>query len=92
MISGKNYIGNQLTATGTKTYKTFNPQLHIENQPVYTEATKEEINAAVTLASQAFKTFRNISGEQKAAFLNAIADEIMALDSELIATYCSETG
>ncbi|HLV69163.1 MAG TPA: hypothetical protein VKY34_00555, partial [Xanthomarina sp.] len=60
MISGKNYIGNQLTATGTKTYKTFNPLLHIENQPVYTEATKEEINAAVTLASQAFKTFRNI--------------------------------
>ena len=46
----------------------------------------------MTLASQAFKTFRNTSGEQKAAFLNAIADEIMALDSELIATYCSETG
>src|SRR5690606_19920256 len=92
MISGKNYIGNRLSAVGTKTFNTFNPQLHIDNEPIYTEATTEEINAAVTLASQAFKTFRNISGEQKAAFLNAIAAEIMALDSELIETYCSETG
>lgn len=92
MISGKNYIGNRLSAAGTKTYNTFNPQLHIDNEPIYTEATTEEIDAAVALASQAFKSFRNISGEQKAVFLNAIADEIMALDSELIETYCSETG
>ncbi|TYA58230.1 aldehyde dehydrogenase (NADP(+)) [Formosa maritima] len=92
MISGKNYIGNQLSANGNKTYKTFNPQLHIENSPIYTESTKEEIDKAVSLASKAFKTFRNISGKKKAEFLNAIADEILALDSELIETYCSETG
>ncbi|GGG55327.1 aldehyde dehydrogenase (NADP(+)) [Bizionia arctica] len=92
MISGKNYIGNQLSAKGIKTYKTFNPQLNIENNPIYTEATKEEIDEAVSMASNAFKTFRSTSGKEKAAFLNAIADEILALDSKLIKTYCSETG
>lgn len=92
MITGKNYIGNQLSAKGSNTYKTFNPQLNIENEPVYTEATSEEIDEAVTLASVAFKTFRTTSGKQKADFLNAIADEILALDEELITTYCSETG
>ncbi len=92
MIFGKNYIGNQQSAQGSKTYKTFNPQLNIENETVFTEATSQEIDDAVQLASKAFKTYRSISGEKKATFLNAIADEILALDDELIKTYCLESG
>ncbi len=92
MITGKNYIGKQLSSKGSKTYKTFNPQLNIENEPIFTEATQEEINEAVSLASNAFKTFRTISGQRKAEFLNAIADKILALGDKLIQTYCSETG
>jgi alpha-ketoglutaric semialdehyde dehydrogenase len=92
MITGKNYIGNQLSASGTKTFKTFNPQLNIENDSVFSEATTDEINEAVALASEAFKTFNKISGAKKAVFLNVIADEILALDDELISMYCSESG
>ena len=92
MITGKNYIGNQLSDRGNKTYKTFNPKLNIENTNNFIEATPEEINEAVKLATDAFKTFRSVSGEKKAAFLNAIADEILALDDELVQVYCSETG
>lgn len=92
MITGRNYIGNQLSSKGNKTYKTFNPELNIENKTVFTEATSEEIDEAVSLASTAFKAFKSVSGKQKSDFLNAIADEIIALDEELINTYCSETG
>ena len=92
MITGKNYIGNQLSAKGNKTYKTFNPQLNIENKHVFVEATTEEINEATALASEAFKAFRTTSGKEKAVFLNTIADEILVLDDELIQAYCSETG
>lgn len=92
MITGKNYIGNQLSANGNKTYTTFNPQTNQENKVVFTEATSEEIDQAVLLATEAFASFRNISNEQKAAFLNAIADEILNLGDELIQTYCSESG
>jgi NADP-dependent aldehyde dehydrogenase len=92
MITGKNYIGFQKSAKGTKTYKTVNPQINIENRHVFVEATPEEINEAATLASEAFKIFRTISGDKKADFLNTIADEIIALDDELIQTYCSESG
>ncbi|MEW7290058.1 aldehyde dehydrogenase (NADP(+)) [Aquimarina sp. 2304DJ70-9] len=92
MITGKNYIGNQLSAKGNKAYKTFNPKLNIENEHIFYEASAEEIEKAVTLASEAFKTFKNISGAKKAAFLNAIADEILALDDILIKAYISETG
>lgn len=92
MITGKNYIGNSLSAKGDITYKTFNPKTNTENEIVYTEATSEEIQEATHLASEAFKEFRAVSGTKKAAFLNAIADEILALDDELVQTYMSETG
>ena len=92
MITGKNYIGNSQSAKGNKTYKTFNPQLNLENEHVFVEATSEEIDEAVSLASEAFKTYRTVSGTRKFEFLNAIADEILALDDELIQTYCSESG
>jgi len=92
MITGKNYIGNELSAIGEKTYKTFNPKLNIENNQEYFEATSDEIDNAVVKATKAYKQFQSISGKQKATFLNAIADEILALDDSLIQVYCSETG
>jgi len=92
MITGKNYIGNQLSAKGSISYKTFNPQLNKENDIEFTEATSDEINEAVSLAKKAHKEFSTMPGERKAEFLNAIADEILALGDELIQIYCSETG
>ena len=92
MITGTNFIGNRSSAAGTKTFKTFNPQLNIENPSVFTEATSEEIDQAVTLAREAFKKFSKISKEKKALFLNTIADEILALGDELIEIYCLESG
>jgi NADP-dependent aldehyde dehydrogenase len=41
MISGKNYIGNQQSAKGNETYKTFNPELNIENENIFTQANDE---------------------------------------------------
>ncbi len=92
MITGKNYIGNKLSATGSVSHRTFNPKLNIENDCDFFEATLEEVEEAVKLADKAFKEYRNISGAKRAEFLNAIADEILALDNELIQMYTSESG
>ncbi len=92
MITGENHIGNQRSALGGKTYTTFNPKLNIENDQIFTEATSEEINQAVELATEAFKSFSKKSGKEKATFLRAIADEILAKGDDLIAMYQSETG
>jgi alpha-ketoglutaric semialdehyde dehydrogenase len=92
MIIGKNYIGNSLSAKGKKTFKTFNPKTNKENRQIFSEATDDEINQAVSLASIAFKSYAKISGVKKADFLNAIADEILALDDELITMFCAESG
>jgi len=92
MITGKNHIGNRISAEGSKTFRTFNPVLNIENDHIYTEASDAEIDEAIASATNAFKKFRATSGKEKAAFLNAIADEILALDDVLVQVYCSETG
>ena len=92
MITGKNYIGNQLSATGNKTFKTFNPLLNIENEWEITEASTNEVNQAAELASGAYKTYSKISGEKKAVFLRTIAEEIEALGDELLQVYSSESG
>ena len=92
MITGKNYIGYTLSGNGATTYKTINPKLNIENPAVYWEATSEEIETAMNLASKAFLSYRDMPGKKRAEFLNAIADEIMALGDLLIETYMSETG
>ena len=92
MITGQNYIGNTLSAKGTVTHKTMNPKLNEENPTAFFQATLEEVDAAVELADKAFKEYRNISGGRRATFLNAIADEILALDSELTTMYSLESG
>lgn len=92
MITGKNYIGSQLAASGERKFTTFNPQGNAENPWIFTEATSDEINQAVALASKAYDTYKNYSGNQKADFLNAIADEILALGEELLDVYCTESG
>ncbi|WP_335965712.1 aldehyde dehydrogenase (NADP(+)) [Galbibacter sp. PAP.153] len=92
MITGKNFIGNKTSSKGTITYKTFNPVLNKETPWAFKEATSDEINEAVSLAVEAFKEYKSCSGAKKAAFLNAIADEIEALGDSLIETYTAESG
>jgi len=92
MITGKNQIGFTQSAKGNIAFKTFNPQKNSENEALFYEATSDEIDKACQLAFEAFKTFKNTSGIQKAAFLNAIADEILALGNTLVEIYCAESG
>ncbi|MBF4487694.1 aldehyde dehydrogenase (NADP(+)) [Flavobacterium sp. CSZ] len=92
MTTGKNYIGDVLSAKGKTTYKTINPELNSENETVFYEATDEEISQAVALAEEAFKTYATISDVKKADFLDAIAEEIEALGEDLLTTYIQESG
>jgi alpha-ketoglutaric semialdehyde dehydrogenase len=92
MTTGKNYIGDVLSAKGKTTYKTINPELNSENETVFYEATDEEISEAVALAEEAFKIYGTIADVKKADFLEAIAEEIEALGEDLLATYIQESG
>ena len=92
MISGTNSIGNTSSKKGKVTFKTFNPKENKNTEWTFYEATSNEIDDAVELATNAFKVYKHISGLRKAEFLEEIATEIEALGDELINTYCKESG
>ena len=92
MITGKNYIGNTLSAKSAVTYTTTNPKTNEANKTLFYEASNEEINKAVAKAQSAFATYSQLPGSKRAAFLNAIADNILELDDTLIQCYMSESG
>tara|TARA_B100000941_G_scaffold180522_1_gene129501 strand:+ start:427 stop:1953 length:1527 start_codon:yes stop_codon:yes gene_type:complete len=91
-LTGKNYIGGELSSKGNSTYKTFNPNLNSENNISFYEANIEEIENAIDLASVSFKAYQKISDENKAIFLDEIANQIDNLGEQLIKLYTEETG
>ncbi|MCB0522044.1 MAG: aldehyde dehydrogenase (NADP(+)) [Lewinellaceae bacterium] len=63
-----------------------------ENRTTFYPATRSEINEAMTLAAGAFQTYRHFTGQQKAMFLRAIAEEIEFLGEKLVQTAMLESG
>ena len=92
-ITGKNNLGTDLLSKkGNQIFKAIDPTLNVEIEPAFYSATTEEVNAAVKLAREAFKTYREIPGYRKADFLDCIADEILKLGNSLISRAMQETA
>ncbi len=92
MIHGKNSIGNKLSARGSDTFQTFDPLRNIANACLFHEATADEIEEAVALATRAFRPYSELTHNARAQFLEAIAAEMLSLGEPLLDMYCSETG
>ncbi|MGZ3757109.1 MAG: aldehyde dehydrogenase (NADP(+)) [Mucilaginibacter sp.] len=88
---GKQLIGFEEIAAGTTTISSVNPATG-EKIAEFAVATEAEVNQAVTKAATAFQIYRKKSGAEKAAFLEAIAAEIIAIGDELITTCCAESA
>lgn len=91
-MTGKNIIGDTLSAEGKEMFYGENPATGQRLEPAFYEATEREINLAIEKASQAFQKYRLIGGKDKATFLETIADEIVAIGDPLIARCMEETG
>lgn len=91
-ITGGQLIGNSISKNGETSFTGFNPVTNTPLAAVFHEATEAEINEAVALADAAFWQYRKKTGAERAAFLEAIADEITALGDELIKTAALETA
>lgn len=91
-LTGLNFIGDHRSGKGSTTFKGINPARDEELEPKYMEATSEEIDQAAGKAEEAFEVYRRRSGADRAAFLEAVADEIMELGEALIGRCGRETG
>src|SRR3989337_350535 len=89
---GKNIIGASLSGEGKEIFYGENPSTGQKLEPAFYEATQQEIRDAIEKAVVAFEQYRNVSGKDKASFLEAIAEEIIALGEDLITRCMEETG
>jgi 2,5-dioxopentanoate dehydrogenase len=92
MLSGHNYIGFTESSAGNKKLKSFSTLLKDHLPEEFSVATPEEIHNALALSAEAFKTYKNTSPEERAVFLEAIADEIMELGDLLLIRAMQETA
>lgn len=89
-ITGKNLIGNTVSGKSDKTFESIGGAVKNISEKFF-EATFNEIDLAVTKAHNAFKTYRNFSGEKKAQFLDKIASALSDAKDEIIAVTIQET-
>jgi NADP-dependent aldehyde dehydrogenase len=69
-----------------------NPATGAEMEPAFGGGEKHDVERACKLAAVAFPLYRNMPLEQRARFLEAIAEEILALGDGLIERAMQESG
>ena len=75
-----------------QTFRAFEAASGEPLEPAYPVSTTEDVAAACEAAAAAFDTYRELPAERRAAFLDAIGDEIVALGDELLERANKETG
>ncbi|ENU2127342.1 aldehyde dehydrogenase (NADP(+)) [Acinetobacter baumannii] len=91
-IIGHNFIGGSRSAQGTTLLKSIQATTGEALPYEFHHATEQEINQACEAASQAFKTYRHTTPEQRAVFLENIADELDALGTDFLEIVSQETA
>ncbi|MBJ7537251.1 aldehyde dehydrogenase (NADP(+)) [Marinomonas transparens] len=91
-ISGHMLIGQQSIKGHKKAIRALNPATNEFLEPEYLGGDQQHVDQAMALAWQAFDIYRAISTERRAAFLECIADEILALGDVLVTRAMAETG
>lgn len=92
ILTGQNFIGSERTGMGRNTFRAVNPATGDLLPISFYEATEAEVGSAVLKAEAAFQEYKEQSSEDRALFLEAIGDELLALGDELIERCMSETA
>ena len=90
-ISGELFIGTERVSS-PRTFHATDPATGMKLEPGFSVAGPEAVNRACDLAWAAFDRFRALESDSRARFLEAIADQILALGDELLERAHAETG
>lgn len=91
-ITGSNFTGFAASAKGSSSFRAFSAAANQDLEGDFHYATDEEMEHAMLLAEKAFLVYQNTSFIKRAEFLEAIAEEIMALGDSLIERCTAETA
>ncbi|QEM82044.1 aldehyde dehydrogenase (NADP(+)) [Halomonas binhaiensis] len=91
-LEGKQLIGAQAVLAQGQPIHGINPATGETLEPGYPGGGQAEVERACELAWQAFDAYRETGPEQRASFLETIADEIEAIGDDLIVRAMAESG
>jgi len=91
-LHGTSLIAGERGQTGGTTFTAFSPATGTALEPAFHEASADEVERAMAAAGAAFADYRKRSPDERARFLETIADEIEALGDALIERASAESG
>src|SRR5580698_8093009 len=91
-LLGQSFVGFHRTTDRGSSFRAVNPATRQELEPQFFSTTEEDLDAAVSLAEEAFRSYGSLPGAARAAFLRAIASEMEVDGDELIARAHLESG
>lgn len=91
-LTGHSIIAGEVVAGGSAGVRAVNPATNDELEPLYSFVELAQVEKATRAAETAFAQYREIDPEDRAAFLDAIAERIDAVRDELVARAKLETG
>ena len=91
-ITGEALIGGVALRGAGNSFKAWNPAKREHMEPAFHMVDVNQIDQACSLAGKAFDVFRNTTDEERAAFLDTVAEQIMALGDALVERAMAETG
>ena len=90
-VSGKFFIGAERVGA-SRTFRAINPATGDSLEPDFAAAGEDAVERACALAWSAFDSFRELDSELRARFLEAIAEQILALGDDLLERGHMESG
>ncbi len=92
MLNGEMFIGSRAVKGTNGAIRGFSPDQGEPLEPAYGGATAADLDEACRLAWEAFDPYRATAPETRAGFLEAIAENILAIGDELIERVMAESG
>src|SRR4051812_30341306 len=92
IITGEALIGGVAVKGTGSAIRAYNPSLQQQMEPEFHAVDFDQIDQACRLADAAFDTFRALSDEKRAVFLETIGEQIMALGDVLVERVMAESG
>jgi len=91
-IAGRSLIGFREGNGSAEPHYAPNPTTGRRLEPGFIPTTKEEVDLAVRLAAQAFAAYSRTTGQDRGAFLRAIAAKIESISAEIVERAQQETA
>jgi alpha-ketoglutaric semialdehyde dehydrogenase len=91
-ITGEALIGGASERGNGGSFQAFDPSLREHIEPAFHMVDLAQIDRACQLADAAFDVYRAKSDNERAIFLDTIADQIVAIGDELIVRAMAESG